>query len=64
MSFKLAVVGKGGVGKTFLAGTLARLFADDGKNVLAQPRLNPRSDKPRDLPACTRSSAGSYENSG
>jgi CO dehydrogenase maturation factor len=43
MSFKLAVVGKGGVGKTFLAGTLARLFADDGKNVLAvdaDPNMN------------------------
>ena len=43
MSFKLAIVGKGGVGKTFLAGTLARLFAKDGKNVLAidaDPNLN------------------------
>ncbi len=43
MSFKLAIVGKGGVGKTFLAGTLARLFANDGKNVLAvdaDPNMN------------------------
>ncbi|MHA2062513.1 MAG: ATP-binding protein [Candidatus Sifarchaeia archaeon] len=43
MSFKLAIVGKGGVGKTFLAGTLARLFAKDGKNVLAvdaDPNMN------------------------
>jgi CO dehydrogenase maturation factor len=43
MSYKLAIVGKGGVGKTFLAGSLARLFAKDGKNVLgidADPNLN------------------------
>ncbi len=43
MSFKLAIVGKGGVGKTFLAGTLARLFANDGKHVLAvdaDPNMN------------------------
>ncbi len=32
---KLAVSGKGGVGKTLVAGTLARLFAKDGFNVLA-----------------------------
>jgi len=43
MSFKLAIVGKGGVGKTFLTRTLARLFAQDGKNVLAvdaDPNMN------------------------
>jgi len=32
---KIAVSGKGGVGKTLIAGTLARLFAEDGYNVLA-----------------------------
>ena len=32
---KIAVSGKGGVGKTLIAGTLARLFAKDGYNVLA-----------------------------
>ncbi len=32
---KLAVTGKGGVGKTTLAGILARSFAKDGKKVLA-----------------------------
>lgn len=32
---KLCVAGKGGVGKTFVAGTLARLFARDGFEVLA-----------------------------
>jgi len=32
---KIAVSGKGGVGKTLIAGTLARLFANDGYNVLA-----------------------------
>jgi len=32
---KIAVSGKGGVGKTLIAGTLARLFAIDGFNVLA-----------------------------
>lgn len=40
---KLAVAGKGGVGKTFVAGTLARLFARDGYNVLAvdaDPNIN------------------------
>jgi len=34
-SIKLAVSGKGGVGKTTLSGTLARLFARDGYKVLA-----------------------------
>lgn len=32
---KIAVAGKGGVGKTLIAGTLARLFAKDNFNVLA-----------------------------
>jgi len=32
---KIAVAGKGGVGKTFVSGTLARLFARDGYSVLA-----------------------------
>jgi CO dehydrogenase maturation factor len=32
---KIAVSGKGGVGKTLIAGTLARLFAQDNYNVLA-----------------------------
>ena len=33
--FKIAVCGKGGVGKTFVAGTLARLLAKKGLRVLA-----------------------------
>lgn len=40
---KLAIVGKGGVGKTTLAGTLARLLAREGYNVLAidaDPNIN------------------------
>ncbi|MEM2110834.1 MAG: AAA family ATPase [Candidatus Bathyarchaeia archaeon] len=40
---KIAVAGKGGVGKTFISGTLARLFARDGFRVLAvdaDPAMN------------------------
>ena len=32
---KIAVTGKGGVGKTTFAATLARLYADEGRHVLA-----------------------------
>ena len=32
---KIAVAGKGGVGKTTVAGTLARMLADDGRKVMA-----------------------------
>jgi CO dehydrogenase maturation factor len=34
-NLKIIVTGKGGVGKTTIAGTLARLFAKDGQRVLA-----------------------------
>ena len=40
---KIAVTGKGGVGKTTISGTLARLFRRDGKKVLAidnDPAMN------------------------
>jgi CO dehydrogenase maturation factor len=40
---KIAVAGKGGVGKTFISATLARLFAQDGSKVLAidaDPNIN------------------------
>ena len=32
---KIAITGKGGVGKTTLSSTLARLYAAEGRNVLA-----------------------------
>ena len=32
---KIAITGKGGVGKTTFAATLARLYADEGRSVLA-----------------------------
>ena len=32
---KIAIAGKGGVGKTFVSATLARLLARDGYSVLA-----------------------------
>jgi CO dehydrogenase maturation factor len=32
---KIAITGKGGVGKTTFAAVLARLYADEGKKVLA-----------------------------
>ena len=35
VTIKIAVTGKGGVGKTTLAGTLVRMFAKDGRDVIA-----------------------------
>lgn len=35
LGLRIAVIGKGGVGKTVIASTLARLLARDGRNVLA-----------------------------
>ena len=35
MALKIAISGKGGVGKSTLAGTLARLYAQEGRRVLA-----------------------------
>jgi CO dehydrogenase maturation factor len=43
LSVKIAVAGKGGVGKTLISSTLARLLARDGYNVLAvdaDPNIN------------------------
>lgn len=43
---KIAVTGKGGVGKTFISGTLARIFAQKDYNVLvvdADPNINTAS---------------------
>ncbi|MES0325871.1 MAG: AAA family ATPase, partial [Candidatus Bathyarchaeia archaeon] len=40
---KIAIAGKGGVGKTFVSATLSRLLARDGYEVLAvdaDPNLN------------------------
>ena len=33
---KIAVTGKGGVGKTTIAATLARLYADEGKTLYTE----------------------------
>ena len=38
---KVAITGKGGVGKTTLSSTLARLYADEGRTVLPTSTLTP-----------------------
>ena len=45
---KIAVTGKGGVGKTTFAATLARLYADEGHPVLAAD-----ADPDANLGTCT-----------
>lgn len=50
---KVAVAGKGGSGKTTIAGTLARLLAQDGRRVLAidadaNPNLAPTLGVPKE----------------
>lgn len=54
---KIAIAGKGGVGKTTLAGFLARHLADDGHRVLAidaDPDANLASMLPLDAPSAPR----------
>ena len=59
---KIAIVGKGGVGKTTISGTLSRIFAQQGKTVLAidadpNPNLSIvlglKSDAPQPKPLST-----------
>ncbi len=50
---KVGIAGKGGAGKTTIAGTLARVFAADGHQVLAidadlNPNLGPTLGIPRE----------------
>ena len=49
---KLAIAGKGGVGKTSISGTLARLLARDGYRVLAVDNdMNPNLSLTLGIPA-------------